>query len=208
MDQTDLTRPLGRDGGWPEAEAPCANAAYGELPVRAYDLLTLALCHVLGALWALLGLRRAAGALRHYLRRSGTPYRVDAEALLTLPAVRAAADGQLARWRAEALARWRAGPGGPAAYPADSGWRDVLLTREVSTDWWLALRCAEFRLTGTVRVDAAGHTAVDYRFAVQKAWNFDRGKSELGVPFAPFARLHETGLAREFLVTGEAFGHA
>ncbi|MEU4212988.1 hypothetical protein AB0F13_23850 [Streptomyces sp. NPDC026206] len=208
MGQTDLSRPLGRDGGWAEAEPPCDNAAYAELPVRPYDLLTLASCHALRGVWALLGLRRAAGTLRHYLRGTGAPYRVDAEDLLALPAVRSAAGEQLERWRAEALERWRAGPRGPAAYPADSGWRDVLITRRAGTDWWLALRCAEFRLTGTVRVDAEGGTAVDYRFAVHKAWNFDRGGSEMGVPFTPFARLHETGLAREFTVTGEAFGHA
>ncbi|GAA3063908.1 hypothetical protein GCM10020000_54280 [Streptomyces olivoverticillatus] len=208
MGQTDLSRPLGRDGGWAEAEPPCGNAAYAELPVRPYDLLTLAVCRALPPLWALLGLRRAAGMLRHYLRGSGAPYRVDGEALLALSVVRSAADAQLERWRAEALARWRASPRTPAAYPGDSGWRDVLITRGVSADWWLALRCAEFRLTGTVRVDAAGGTVVDYRFAVQKAWNFDRGGSECGIPFTPFARLHETGLAKEFTVTGEAFGHA
>ncbi|MGK5637761.1 hypothetical protein ACSNOK_05485 [Streptomyces sp. URMC 126] len=231
MGQTDLSRPLGRDGGWAEAEPPCRNAAFAELPVRPYDLLTLGACRALAALWSLLRLRRAAGMLRHYLRATGGNRRIDAEELLALPPVRAAVEEQLARWRAEALARWSgdgrwpgsehrlgnehrsgderwpAGERTPAAYPADSGWRDLLITRRVHPDWWLALRCVEFRLTGTVRVDAGGETAVDYRFAVHKAWNFDRGRSELGVPFAPFARLHETGLAREFTVTGEAFGH-
>ncbi|MEV5505122.1 hypothetical protein [Streptomyces orinoci] len=208
MGQTDLSEPLGRDGGWAEAEPPCTNAAFAELPVRPYDLLTVAVCRTLAALWHALGLRQAAGMLRHYLGATGTPRRVDAEALLALPAVRAAADEQLRRWREEALRRWNAGPRAPAAYPADSGWRDALITRRVSPDWWLALRCVEFRLTGTVRVAADGSIVIDYRFAVAKSWNFDRGKSECGVPFAPFARLHETGLAREFTVTGEAFGHA
>ncbi|KAB7850051.1 hypothetical protein [Streptomyces mobaraensis] len=225
MGQTDLSRPLGRDGGWAEAEPPCRNAAFAELPVRPYDLLTLGACRVLAALWSALRLRRAAGMLRHYLRGTGGNRRVDADELLALPPVRAVVDEQLDRWRAEALDRWAGGERWsgegrwpaeerwpmdertPVAYPADSGWRDLLITRRVHPDWWLALRCVEFRLTGTVRVDAAGRTAVDYRFAVHKAWNFDRGKSELGVPFAPFARLHETGLAREFTVTGEAFGH-
>ncbi len=166
------------------------------------------MCRALPPLWSLLGLRNAAGMLRHYLRGTGTPRRVDAGALLALPVVRAVVDAQLERWRAEALERWRTGPRAPAAYPADSGWRDVLITRDVSPDWWLALRGVEVRLTGTVRVDAAGEAVVDYRCAVHKAYNFDRGGSELGVPFTPLARLHETGLAREFAVTGEAFGHA
>ncbi|WP_171161585.1 hypothetical protein [Streptomyces sp. I05A-00742] len=207
MGQTDLSRPLGRDGGWADAEPPCGNAAFAELPVRPYDLLTLGVCRVLAPLWSLLGLRRAAGMLRHYLRGTGGVCRVDAEEILALPAVRAAVDEQLTRWRAEALDRWCGGDRTPAAYPADSGWRDQLITWRIHPDWWLALRGVEFRLTGTVRVDADGGTAVDYRFAVHKGWNFDRGGSELGVPFTPFARLHETGLAREFAVTGEAFGH-
>ncbi|MEV4440947.1 hypothetical protein AB0K09_18395 [Streptomyces sp. NPDC049577] len=208
MGQTDLSRPLGRAGGWAEAEAPCPNGAFAQSPVRPYDLVTLAVCRVLPAVWSLLGLRNAAGMLRHYLRASGTPRRVDAGELLALPAVRGAVEEQLGRWRAEGLARWEAGPRAPAAYPADSGWRDFVFDRRVSADWWLALRCVEYRLTGTVRVDADGGAAVDYRFAVYKGWNFDRGRSECGVPFTPFARLHETGLAREFAVTGEAFGHA
>ncbi|MEV4743356.1 hypothetical protein [Streptomyces sp. NPDC049555] len=206
MGQTDLSPPIGRDGGWADAEPPCGNAAHAELPVRPYDLLTLAVGRAIAATWSLLGLRNAAGMLRHYLAGTGAPRRVDAEALLALPVVREAVDAQLARWRAEALER---GSGrAPAAYPADSGWRDVFIGRRASRDWWLALRCVEFRLTGTVRVDGSGGLAVDYRFAVHKAYNFDRGGSELGVPFTPFARLHETGLARQFTVTGEAFGHA
>lgn len=211
MGRTDLSRPLGRDGGRADERPSDAGARFAELPVRPYDLLLKAGCRLTAALWSVLGMRRAAGVLRHYLRATGAPYRVDAAELLALPAVRYAAEEQLARWRAEAQGRWRGGPRTPAAYPADSGWRGVRLARRGSTDWWLALRGIEFRLTGTVRVAADGATNVDYRFAVCKNGNFARGpreeESEYGIPFAVFARLHETGLAREFTVTGEAFGH-
>ncbi|MCD9141712.1 hypothetical protein [Streptomyces albireticuli] len=207
MGRTDLSRPLGRDGGRADERPSDAGARYAALPVRPYDLLLKIACRVVAALWSLLGMRRAADVLRHYLRGTGAPYRVDAAELLALPAVRSAAEEQLARWRAEAQARWRRGPRTRAAYPADSGWRGVRLARRGSADWWLALRGVEFRLTGTVRVAADGATNVDYRFAVCKSGNFSRGESEYGIPFAVFARLHETGLAREFTVTGEAFGH-
>ncbi|GAA0475170.1 hypothetical protein ABZ951_06190 [Streptomyces sp. NPDC046215] len=207
MGQTELSRPLGRTGGRDDT-APGSRTPFAELPVRPYDLLLRAVCRALPPLWSALGLRHAAGTLRHYLRGTGGPYRVDAAELLALPVVRAAAEEQLDRWRAEALERWSAGPRTPSAYPADSGWRGVLITRRGSADWWLALRALEFRLTGTLRVDAHGGTAADYRFAVHKNWDFNRGHSECGIPFAAFARLHETGLAREFTVTGEAFGHA
>ncbi|MBT2386694.1 hypothetical protein [Streptomyces sp. ISL-11] len=199
MGSTDVSCPLGRDGGRADMDLPGKGSGprHAELPVRPYDLLLRAACRTLPPLCSALRLPQAAGTLRHYLRGTGTPYRVDAAELLALPAVRSAAEEQLDRWRAEALARWRPGPRTPAAYPADSGWRGVPLARRGSRDWWLALRGIDYRLTGTVRVDADGGTAADYRFAVQRNWT----------PFAAFARLHETGLAREFTVTGEAFGH-
>ncbi|MFI1797240.1 hypothetical protein ACH427_07755 [Streptomyces sp. NPDC020379] len=193
MGKTDLSRPLGRTGGRADTEPPGGTAArFADRPAGPYDLMTRAVCRTLPPLWAALGLRQTAATLRHYLRGTGTPYRVDAALLLALPEVRSAAEEQLARWRAEALARWR---GAPAAYPADSGWRAVSLARRGRCDWWFALRAVDFRLTGTVRVSSDGDAVIDYRFAVNKCWAF-------------FGRLHEAGLARDFLITGEAFGHA
>ncbi|WP_367136385.1 MULTISPECIES: hypothetical protein [Streptomyces] len=197
MGQTDLTPPLGFDGGRAEADAPAAGR-FAEEPVQPYDLLLRAGCQALIPLRSALGLRRAAGVLRHYLRGTGAPYRVDAEALLALPAVRSAAGEQLDRWRAEALERWQEGPRTAAAYPADSGWREVALPRAWGgADWRLALRAFAYRLTGTVRVAADGTASADYRFAVLACWDAGR-----------FARLHDVGLAKGFTVTGEAFGHA
>ncbi|NEB74522.1 hypothetical protein G3I40_04640, partial [Streptomyces sp. SID14478] len=121
-----------------------------------------------------------------------------AGALLALPVVRGAVDAQLARWGAQARAR------PPGSHPADSGWRGVLITRSESRDLWLALRGVQFRLVGTVEAGTDGAVGVTYRFRVHKSWNFDRGESEYGIPFTPFARLHETGLAREFTAEGES----
>ncbi|MFF4216616.1 hypothetical protein [Streptomyces nondiastaticus] len=196
MGQTELTSPIGWDGGRADADAPLANR-FAERAVRPYDLLLRAACQALVPLRSALGLRRAAGVLRHYLRGTGAPYRVDAEALLALPAVRSAAGEQLERWRAEALEQWRGGPRTAAAYPADSGWREVALPRAWgSVDWRLAVRAFAYRLTGTVRVAADGTASADYRFAVLACWDAGR-----------FARLHDAGLAKGFAVTGEAFGH-
>ncbi|MDJ0379813.1 hypothetical protein [Streptomyces sp. G-G2] len=55
-------------------------------------------------LWTALGVRQAAGTLRHYLRGAGRPYRVDDRALLAVPVVRAEVDRRLAQWRAAARA--------------------------------------------------------------------------------------------------------
>ncbi|MFC7305517.1 hypothetical protein ACFQVC_14950 [Streptomyces monticola] len=200
MGQADLATPLGRDGGRDDPRIPNGNAPYASLRPRPYDRALHLVCRGLPPLWAALGLPTAAATLRHYLCGSGTPYPLDAGALLALPAVRAAADVQLARWRAQALAL------GPGVYPADSGWRGITVTRRRSADLWLALRGVQYRLSGTVRVKAGGRTAVTYRFEVHKSWNFDRGESEYGIPFTPFARLHETGLAREFAAAGELDG--
>ncbi|MEV6674053.1 hypothetical protein [Streptomyces sp. NPDC051162] len=193
MGKTDLSRPLGRTGGRADTEPPGGTAArFADRPVGPYDVVTRTACRTLPPLWAALGLRQTAGTLRHYLRGTGAPYRVDAALLLALPEVRSAAEEQLTRWRAEALARWR---GAPSAYPADSGWRAVTLPRRGGLDWWLALRAVDYRLTGTVRVSSGGDVVIDYRFAVNKCWD-------------SFPRLHEAGLARDFPITGEAFGHA
>ncbi|CAM5544150.1 hypothetical protein [Streptomyces abikoensis] len=197
MGQTEVTSPIGWDGGRADADAPLANR-FAERAVRPYDLLLRAYGQALAGARAALGLRRAAGALRHYLCGTGAPYRVDADALLALPAVRSAADAQLDRWRAEALERWRDGPGTAAAYPADSGWREVTLSRTWgSADWRRVLPAFAYRLTGTVRVAADGTATADYRFAVLACWDAGR-----------LARLHDVGLAKGFTVTGEAFGHA
>jgi hypothetical protein len=192
---------IGRDGGRDNPALPTDNAEHGTLPARFPDRVVRAVCRALAVLWWLLGLRQAAGMLRHYLSATGAPYGVDARELLGLPPVRDAVATQLAHWRAEALAR-----GVPGTHPADSRWRGVLITRRGSTDWWLALRGLQYRLTGTIELAQDGSTRADCRLSVHKSWNFDRGGSECGVPFTPFARLHETGLAREFTVIGECEG--
>ncbi|MCY0934628.1 hypothetical protein [Streptomyces sp. H34-S4] len=193
--------PLGRSGGRAEPAIPNGNAAHASLPARPRDRVLRAACVAVPPLWTALGVRHAAGTLRHYLRGTGRPYRVDARALLAVPAVRQEVDRRLAEWREAARAL-----GEPGAYAADSGWRGVLITRRGSADWWLALRGAQYRISGTVRVHEGGSVVSDYRFQVHKSWNFDRGESEFAIPFTPFARLHETGLAREFTVVGEVDG--
>ncbi|MFI5986312.1 hypothetical protein ACIBEA_36310 [Streptomyces sp. NPDC051555] len=192
---------LGRDGGRADPRQPNGNAPHGSLPARPRDRVLRAAALAVPPLWTALGVRHAAGTLRHYLRGAGRPYRVDARALLAVPVVRAEVDRQLAQWRADARA-----VGEPGAYAADSGWRGVLITRRGSADWWLALRGAEYRISGTVRVHGDGSVVSDYRFQIHKSWNFDHGESEFGIPFTPFARLHETGLAHEFTAVGEVDG--
>ncbi|MFE0100360.1 hypothetical protein [Streptomyces sp. NPDC059009] len=188
---------IGRDGGRDDPALPNDNAPHATLPARVTDHAVRAGCRALAALWSALGLRAAAATLRHYLDGTGTPYELDADRLLAVPAVRAAVTAQSRRWRTEA-------PETPGTYPADSGWRGVLVARRDSLDWWLALRGIQYRVRGTVTVAPDGtRTSAIHSVAFHKSWNFDRGESEYGVPFAPFARLHETGLAREFEAVGE-----
>ncbi|MFI7340915.1 hypothetical protein ACIBUY_23625 [Streptomyces sp. NPDC050085] len=191
---------IGRDGGRDEPALPNGNAPYASLRPRPGDRALKLLCRAVPPLWAALGWRTAADAFGHYLRGTGTPFALDAHALLAVPVVRDAVDAQLAHWREEA----RTLP--PGTYPADSGWRGVLITRSASRDLWLALRGVQFRVVGSAEVGPDGTVRTPYRFSVHKTWNFDRGESEYGIPFTPFARLHETGLAREFTAEGETDG--
>jgi hypothetical protein len=138
-------------------------------------------CYLLAGLWWLLGLRRASAALRHYLSGTGAPLALDASTLAALPPVRAAVNARLVA--AETGAR-----------PDTGDWHGLILTPSTSVDWWLAVRGIQYRV---VRPNPRY-----YRVEFRKTWNFDRDESVCGVPLAPFARLHETGLAREFTVTG------
>ncbi|MER5890287.1 hypothetical protein ABT160_41210 [Streptomyces sp. NPDC001941] len=192
---------IGGSGGRESPDLPNGNAPHASRAPRPGDRLLRLACRALPPLWSLLGLRTAAAALRHYLRADGAPFRLDARALLALAPVRDRVAEQLAGWRAEASAL----PHG--SYPADSRWRGVTVSRQDDPDLWLALRGFQYRLTGTVEVagDGTPHRA-RYRFQAHKSWNFDRGESEYGIPFTPFARLHETGLAREFDAVGESDG--
>ncbi len=195
------TTVIGIEGGREDPRIPNDNAPYASYRPRLTDHAVHIATRALPPLWRALGLPTAAGALRHYLRGTGRPYRLDARALLALPVVRTAVDERLDLWREEAEDR------APGVYRADSGWRGVGVTRRDDADLWLALRGVSYRLTGTVEVREDGSPGrVTYRFLAHKSWNFDRGESEYGIPFTPFARLHETGLAREFEAVGELDG--
>ncbi|SDK64006.1 hypothetical protein [Streptomyces indicus] len=192
---------IGTEGGREDPRLPNDNAPYASLRPRLTDHAVHLATRALPPLWRACGWRTASGALRHYLRGTGRPYRLDARALLALPVVRTAVDEQLDIWRE------RAADLPPGTYPADTGWRGVAITRHDDTDLWLALRGVSYRLRGTVEVRADRTPGqVTYRFEAHKSWNFDRGEAEYGIPFTPFARLHETGLAREFDAVGELDG--
>jgi hypothetical protein len=179
------------------------------VPPRVRDRATRLGCHCLAAAWSVLGLRQAGAMLRHYLRGGGRPRVADAAALLAAPAVRDAVDDQLALWRSEALLRWAEAGRAEAVYPAESGWRGLVIDRRRSLDWWLALRVLRFRLTGSVHVAADGAVTVDHRFQLHQRWSAGPSSGECVVPAvlrAPCARLRATGLARDFEVMGESVG--
>ncbi|MFJ4878060.1 hypothetical protein ACIP93_23005 [Streptomyces sp. NPDC088745] len=160
---------------------PNDNAPHATLPVRPTDRAVRAGCLVLARLWRLTGLRNASGALRHYLGGTGETYRIDASTLVALPPVRAAVNTRL--MEAEA-GRWS----------HRDTWHGVTVTPATSLDWWLAVRGVQFRVERP--------NPDFYRVEFHKTWNFDRGESAFGIPFTLFARLHETGLAWEFVAVG------
>ncbi|MCX5201208.1 hypothetical protein OG897_07005 [Streptomyces sp. NBC_00237] len=160
---------------------PNDNAPHATLPVRPTDRAVRAGCSALAGLWWLIGLRRAAAALRHYLDGTGDTYRLDASTLVALPSVRAAVNARL--MEAEA-----------GEWSHLDTWHGVTIAASTSPDWWLAVRGVQFRVERP--------NPHYYRVEFHKTWNFDRGESEFGVPFTPFARLHETGLAKEFVAVG------
>ncbi|MFJ2741946.1 hypothetical protein ACIO3O_20055 [Streptomyces sp. NPDC087440] len=160
---------------------PNDNAPHATLPVRPTDRAVRAGCFALARLWWLTGLRHASGTLHHYLTGTGATYRLDASTLVALPPVRAAVNARL--MEAEA-----------GQWSHRDTWHGVTVTPATSPDWWLAVRGVQFRVERP--------NPHYYRVEFHKTWNFDRGETAFGIPFTLFARLHETGLAQEFVAVG------
>ncbi|MEU8523951.1 hypothetical protein AB0C49_31060, partial [Streptomyces sp. NPDC048577] len=93
-------------------------------------------------------------------------------------------------------------------YSADSMWMGTQFT---SPDGAVAIGHAQMRLQGSVKVSGQGarrKVTVNYTVNLYKDWNFDKEKTAripiVGkeISLAPFARLHELGLAQEFKMVG------
>ncbi|GHF45761.1 hypothetical protein GCM10010218_28710 [Streptomyces mashuensis] len=158
------------------------------------------------------GYTDAARNMDHYLRGTGTPIELDVDRMLTDDqALRACAQGTLAEnaaeWRQKGLEEFEKSGGRPVVIPVESE-RGKYKHRDLN--WFYAVGSANANTTGVVTVvpgeDGKPKVSLDYQVNVWDRYNWDPGKSTKVGPTtmtdADMARLHTTGLAKEYDMRG------
>lgn len=144
------------------------------------------------------GWDNAAAMLRHYLDGSGSPYTVNPQTMLDdIPSFRSGVNG--------ALANARRGPDGRF----DTGWQTGQAQHTESMDWYYALHHFEYRVVGEKH-----DGKITYHVEVRKQYDWgvpsehrrdvDGVGGAIHLEQADIARLHMTGLARDFPVRGRS----
>ncbi|WP_431772812.1 hypothetical protein [Streptomyces cucumeris] len=154
----------------------------------------------------------AAHNMDHYLRGTGTPLQLDVDRMLTDDEkLRQVADQEVekkqAEWRQQALDAYKKSDGKTVIIPVETTPKSYTHT---DRNWYLAIGSATMNTTGVVKVET-GHdgkpsVSLDYQVNVWDRYNWDPGKSTKiagsDVTDADMARLHTTGLAKEFDMRG------
>ncbi|WP_255954687.1 hypothetical protein [Streptomyces odontomachi] len=155
----------------------------------------------------------AARNMSHYLSGSGSPVQLDVDRMLNDDAaLRQVAAGsidsaQQEQWRRQALAAFAKSGGKPVAIPVQTAPKGYTHS---DGNWYLAVGRANTNTTGTVTVtpgqDGKPHVSLDYQVNVWDRYNWDPGKHApvggMNISDADLARLHKTGLAREYSMRG------
>ncbi|MCK1823634.1 hypothetical protein MTQ10_29645 [Streptomyces sp. XM83C] len=154
----------------------------------------------------------AARNMDHYLRGTGTTLNLDVDRMMhdddTLRNMtkKAILDHQ-DEWRKEALHAYQQAGGRPVAIPVETP--GIGYTHS-DRNWYLAVGSAQTNTTGVITVvpgtDGRPKVSLDYQVNVWDRYNWDPGKATpIGpttVTDADMARLHRTGLAKEFDMRG------
>ncbi|MFJ4846324.1 MULTISPECIES: RHS repeat-associated core domain-containing protein [unclassified Streptomyces] len=155
--------------------------------------------------WYATLLTTAADMTQHYLGNSGDPYTLkqgDIKKLLSLDTGKQAITAALK----ELDSKMTSVPEGETV-GVDSKWKDASVGFREDPDLYFAMRGYQFRITGTGHNEKAkgGDKAViDYSVEFRKAYNFDYGERVGPYDFGDFARLHDVGIAREYVITGRS----
>ncbi|TDQ04912.1 hypothetical protein [Labedaea rhizosphaerae] len=155
--------------------------------------------------FALKDWKHAGALLGHFLENQGTDFPVDpAQLMRDVPSFQRDVDAFVA------------GKAGTGAF--DSGWintnTDITdaagnVTGQQSLDWYYALHDWRYRVTGTSTVvDGQPHT--EYKVEIYKPYIFGAPRSDINIPVLggklsqdDIQHLNATGLARNFVVTGD-----
>ncbi len=165
------------------------------------------------------GMPDAARHMDHYLRGLGTPLDLDVDRMLTDDAnlrrkARDMRTEEQDEWRRQALEAFAKSGGKPVAIPVETsgeGYEHVDGTGP-ERNWYLAIGRGMTNTTGVVTAvpgpDGKPQVSIDYQVNVWDRYNWDPGKTTpigpTSVTDADMARLHTTGLAREFDMRGSS----
>lgn len=186
--------------------------AYGVEAPTAHDQWIQAQAVAMSNTGDFIGNTDAASHMDHYLRGLGTPVDLDVDRMLTDDAVlrqtaEYAIQDEQEKWREQALAAFEKSGGEPVAIPVETPPQSYT---HGDRNWYLAIGSGMTNTTGTVTVvpgeNGEPKISLDYQVNVWDRYNWDPGKeTPIGpttVTDADMARLHTTGLAREFDMRG------
>ncbi|MFJ8011026.1 hypothetical protein [Streptomyces sp. NPDC096339] len=166
-----------------------------------------------------MGKTDAARHMDHYLNGSGKTLDLDVDRMLgDDPALRDAVAriraGEEGEWRQQALEAFEKSGGRPVAIPIESGSSGYEHEKgpDGTNNWYLAVGSGMTNTTGVATAvpgpDGKPQVSIDYQVNVWDRYNWDPGKATpIGpttVTDADMARMHTTGLAREFDMRGSS----
>lgn len=168
-----------------------------------------------GADWQ--GMSDAARHMAHYLGNSGDPVKLPVDKMLwDDEGFRNHIDQSIrqnqSEWHKQALEEFRRNGGQPVAIPVESKNNDYSFSQTDDSNWFYAVGSTRSNVTGVVTVvpDADGKPKVglDYQVNAWDRYNWDEGKGvsigPMDIPDGQPARLHKTGLAQEFDMSGSS----
>ncbi|MFF1902503.1 hypothetical protein [Kitasatospora sp. NPDC058218] len=181
------------------------------------DRTTRAEVSAMAAAGSLAGYTDAARHMQHYLDGSGEPLSLDVERMLRDDATfRAQVTDSLASsqaaWRQTALDAFARSGGAPVAVPVETPVFHRTINSDDQRNWYLAVGSHPYVASGVVTAEPGPggnpKLSVQYQVNVWDRYNWDPGKGTpiagINVSDSDLAKLHETGLAREFDMSGRS----
>ncbi|MFD4831593.1 hypothetical protein ACFWPV_17325 [Streptomyces uncialis] len=164
----------------------------------------------------------ASRHMAHYLGNSGTDMELPVDKMMSeVPGfqthVETSIGNREGKWREQALAEFRRNGGQPVSFSVETRTEDFMFSKSENLNWFFAVGSTRANVTGVVTVvpDANGDPRVglDYQVNAWDRYNWDEDKavtidvpglSGLSIPDGEMARLHTTGVAREFDMAGSS----
>ncbi|MGI5351996.1 hypothetical protein ACQEU8_27970 [Streptomyces sp. CA-250714] len=164
-----------------------------------------------------LGMSDASRYLDHYLSNDGSPLEISVDKVMDdsddfKEYTEELIKSQQGEWREKALQEFKNNGNRPVSIPVETGANGYRFDQDDDPNWFYAIGSAQANVTGvvTVKPDDNGDPKVDldYQVNMWDRYNWSKGKGihigPISVPDGQPASLHETGLAKEFDVSGNS----